>query len=107
MILVQRLIGVDTTRNPTVYFHIHSPSAHIVMSMDTSCRPAPPLNLHEVSHDQKWELLKPILEYLYIHKNKKIPEIDRIMRADYDFQAQYAPDNFPISLLYLQIEGIC
>ena len=55
--------------------------------MEASGRPTPPPNLHEVPYDDKWELLKPILEYLFIQENKKVTEIARTMDADYRFMA--------------------
>lgn len=55
--------------------------------MEISSRPAPHPNLHQVPYDAKWELLKPILEHLFFHENKKVAEISRIMDADYQFLA--------------------
>jgi hypothetical protein len=55
--------------------------------MATPGRPAPHPDLHDVPYNDKWELLKPILEHLFIHENKKVTEISKIMDADYRFLA--------------------
>jgi hypothetical protein len=42
----------------------------------------------DVSFDDKWELLKPDLERLWLNEKRKLPEIIQMMKAQYAFNAQ-------------------
>jgi hypothetical protein len=69
-------------------------------NMDVSARPPPPSNLLDVRFDDRWELLKPILEHLFIREKKRFAEIVRIMKADYHFDARWVPRytvSFPLA----------
>jgi Clr5 domain len=41
----------------------------------------------KIPFDQKWELLKPEIERLYITKNVSLPNMIRIMKEEYRFDA--------------------
>jgi len=43
---------------------------------------------HHVSFNQRWELLKPELEKLYLHDNRTVPQIAKLMRDENDFDAK-------------------
>jgi len=53
-------------------------------------------NLHAVSTDaitgvpfaEKWELLKPDIEQLYLKENMKLPQLQRVLRERYNFDAR-------------------
>ena len=47
-----------------------------------------PLSLHGVPFDQQWELLKPTIERLYIHENRKLPDVIKSIRDQYGFNAK-------------------
>lgn len=40
-----------------------------------------------VPFDQKWEVLKPIIERLYIHENRKLSDVIKIVKDEYKFDA--------------------
>ena len=44
-------------------------------------------SLHGVPFDQKWELLKPTIERLYIHENHKLPDVIKGIRDECGFDA--------------------
>ena len=44
------------------------------------------LNL-DVPFDQKWEILKPTIEHLYVHEKRKLPELMQIMKDQHAFVA--------------------
>ena len=44
------------------------------------------LNL-DVPFDQKWEILKPTIERLYVHEERKLPELMQLIKNQYGFVA--------------------
>ena len=44
--------------------------------------------LHGVSFDQKWELLKSTIERLYIHENRRLPDLIEFIREQCRFDAK-------------------
>lgn len=47
-----------------------------------------PLSLDGVPFDQKWELLKSTIERLYIHENRKLPDVIKTIGDQYGFDAK-------------------
>lgn len=48
----------------------------------------PPVSLNlDVPFDQKWEILKPIIERLYVHEEHKLSELMQIMKDQHGFVA--------------------
>jgi hypothetical protein len=45
-------------------------------------------DLYEVPYSQRWELLKPVLERLYLDEKVKLPVIISLMKATYSFDAK-------------------
>ena len=45
-------------------------------------------SLHGVPFDQKWELLKPTIERLYIHEERKLPDVIELIRSETEFDAR-------------------
>jgi len=43
---------------------------------------------HQVSFNQRWDLLKAELEKLYLHDNLTTPQIMKLMRDEHDFDAK-------------------
>lgn len=43
--------------------------------------------LHGVPFDQKWELLKPTIERLYIHEKRALPDVIESIRVETGFDA--------------------
>ena len=41
-----------------------------------------------VPFSERWELLKPDLERLYLDEKRKLPEIIEIMKSQYEFDAK-------------------
>lgn len=41
-----------------------------------------------VSFNQKWYFLKPVIEQLYVDENKAVGEVGAIMKRDYGFAAE-------------------
>ena len=56
--------------------------------METSAAQSSPPSLHGVPFDQKWELLKPTIERLYIHENQTLPDVIKSLRDQYGFDAR-------------------
>ena len=56
--------------------------------METLAAQSLPLSLHGVPFAQKWELLKSTIERLYIHENRKLPDLIKFVRDQYDFDAK-------------------
>ena len=60
-------------------------------SVPTSISSQPSLSVQEppkkIPFDQKWELLKPEIEQLYINENVSLPNMIRIMKEKYGFDA--------------------
>ena len=48
----------------------------------------PPLSLQGVPFDQKWELLKPTIERLYLQDGLKLPEVITSIRDRHGFDAR-------------------
>ena len=46
-----------------------------------------PQSLLGVPFNQKWDLLKPAIERLYIHLNWKLPEVIKAIKDQYGFDA--------------------
>ena len=44
-------------------------------------------SLHGVPFDQKWELLKPTIERLYIREDMKLPDVIEAIRDEHGFDA--------------------
>ncbi len=44
-------------------------------------------SLHSVPFDKKWGLLKPTIERLYIHENRKLPDVIKAIRDEKGFDA--------------------
>ena len=44
-------------------------------------------SLHGVPFDQKWELLKPTIQRLYIHENQELPDVMRTIKDEHGFDA--------------------
>ena len=40
-----------------------------------------------VSFDQKWDLLRPVIERLYIHENLKLFDVIMMIKEQYGFDA--------------------
>ena len=57
-------------------------SPFVLLTMD---RPVP-LNL-DVPFDQKWEILKPTIERLYVHEEYKLSDLIQIMNDQHGFVA--------------------
>ena len=38
--------------------------------------------------DKKWDILKPVIEGLYLSQNMKLPDVIERMKADYGFAAE-------------------
>ena len=38
--------------------------------------------------DKKWDILKPVIEVLYLNQNMALPEIVKRMKAEYGFAAE-------------------
>ena len=55
--------------------------------MESSGSQGLPDSLLGVSFDQKWELLKPAIERLYIHENRKLPDVIQSIKDQYGFDA--------------------
>ena len=55
--------------------------------MDPSFLPAFPPSLDGVPYEQKWELLKPTIERLYIHENRKLSEVMKAIKEQLGFDA--------------------
>ncbi len=55
--------------------------------MELSLPPDSPPSLHGVPFDQKWELLKPTIERLYINENRSLPDVISAIRDNYEFDA--------------------
>lgn len=43
--------------------------------------------LHGVPFDQKWELLKPTIERLYLHEKRELPDVIGTIRDETGFDA--------------------
>lgn len=56
--------------------------------METVATQSFPLSLDGVPYDQKWELLKSTIERLYIHENRKLPDVIKSIRDQYRFDAK-------------------
>jgi hypothetical protein len=44
--------------------------------------------LRSVPFSQRWGILKPVLQDLYLHQDKKLTEVVQSMRAEYGFMAK-------------------
>jgi hypothetical protein len=44
--------------------------------------------LSAVSFAEKWELLKPVIEQLYLKENMKLPQLQQVLRDRYGFDAK-------------------
>jgi hypothetical protein len=44
--------------------------------------------LSGVPFAEKWELLKPVIEQLYLKENMKLPQLRQVLRERYDFDAR-------------------
>lgn len=40
-----------------------------------------------LSFEEKWEFLQPVIRHLYVDENKKLPNIAKIMKDHYGFDA--------------------
>ena len=55
--------------------------------MEPSVPQGPPPPLLNVPFDQKWELLKPTIEHLYIHENLKLSDVIKTIKNQHGFDA--------------------
>ena len=44
-------------------------------------------SLADVTYDQKWEILKPTIERMYVHEGWKLKDIIAAMKDEYGFNA--------------------
>ena len=56
--------------------------------METLAAQGFPSSLHGVPFDQKWELLKPTVERLYVHENRKLSDVIKSIRDHCGFDAK-------------------
>jgi hypothetical protein len=57
-------------------------------AMDSSPASAPPQLPSDAPFTEKWELLKPYLERLYLDEKRKLPEVVQIIKTQYGFDAK-------------------
>ena len=46
-----------------------------------------PLSIASIPYDQKWDILKPTIERLYVRENRKLKDIVAAIKHDCGFQA--------------------
>ena len=56
--------------------------------MASSFRPVSADAIAGVPFAEKWELLKPDIEQLYLKENMKLPQLQRVLRERYNFDAK-------------------
>lgn len=49
-----------------------------------------------VPFNKKWDLLKPVIEQLYVDENQALPDVVAIMKRDYGFAAELVLPTSPV-----------
>ena len=55
--------------------------------MDSLALPDLSQSLSSVPYDQRWEILKPTIEELYIHENRQLADVVTIIKTHHGFAA--------------------
>lgn len=50
-----------------------------------------------VPFNKKWDLLRPVIEQLYVNEDQALPEVVTIMKRDYGFAAELVYPTSPVS----------
>ena len=53
-----------------------------------------PATLHSAPFTKRWELLRPVIERLYLDENRPLSEVIEVMKTEHGFDAVYVSWTF-------------